>query len=150
LRRYGVSATWTLSLGGLRQVRTSTVRTEEAALALRQAEQEVRADVAAALIDARTAAARTGKAREAREAAEAALRISQVRFRNGSALAIEVLQAEQALEQARLSEIDALVDYNLAQVRLRSQVGPLAPADLAVPPEAPASPAAPAASGMRE
>lgn len=150
LRRYGVSATWTLSLGGLRQVRTSTVRTEEAALALRKAEQEVRADVAAALIDARTAAARTGKARAAREAAEAALRISQVRFRNGAALAIEVLQAEQALEQARLSEIDALVDYNLAQVRLRSQVGPLAPADLAVPPEAPASPAAPAASGMRE
>jgi outer membrane protein len=150
LRRSGVSATWTLSVGGLRRVRTSTVRAEEAALALRQAEQEVRTDVAAAAVDLRAAAARTAKAREAREAAEAALRIGQVRLRNGTALAIEVLQAEQALEQARLSEIAALVDYNQAQVRLRSQVGPLAPADLVAPTAAPATPAAPTASGRSE
>lgn len=150
LRRYGVSATWTLSLGGLRQIRTSRVRSEEATVALRQVEQELRAEVAAALVDVRAAAARTARARAAREAAEAALRIGQVRFRNGTALAIEVLQAEQALEQSRLSEIAALADSARAQVRLRSQVGPLAPADLIVPPAAPAGPAAPAASGMRE
>lgn len=148
LRRYGVSATWTLSLTGLRKVRTSTVRTEEAALALRQAEQDVRADVAAALVDVRTAAARTGRASEALEAAEAALRISQVRFRNGAALAIEVLQAEQALEQARLSEVAAVADYNQAQIRLRSQIGPLAPADLVAPPGEPSGPAAPAGPAL--
>lgn len=134
LRRYGVSATWTLSVGGMRGIRTFSERTEDAGLALRQAEQDVRADVEGALIDTRAAAARTLKVREALEAARSALRISQVRFRNGAALAIEVLQAEQVLEQARLSEVEALVDYNQAQVRLRSQVGPLAPADLAVPP----------------
>jgi outer membrane protein TolC len=155
LRRYGVSATWTLSVGELRGIRTSSDRIEEAALALRQAEQEVRADVERALIDARTAAARTLKAREALEAAEAALRISQVRFRNGAALAIEVLQAEQALEQARLSEVAALVDYNQAQVRLRSQVGPLAPEDLALPlpptgPATSAGPTTPAGPGNPE
>jgi outer membrane protein TolC len=133
-RRYGVSAAWTVSVGGMRGIRTFSDRAEDAALALRQAEQEVRADVEGALIDARTAAARTLKARQALEAARSALRISQVRFRNGAALAIEVLQAEQALEQARLSEVAALVEYNQAQVRLRLQFGPLTPADLAVPP----------------
>ncbi|MBI4169784.1 MAG: TolC family protein [Acidobacteria bacterium] len=150
LRRYGVSATWTVSVGGMRGIRTFSARTEDAALALRQAEQDVRTDVEGALIDTRTAATRTLKARQALEAARSALRISQVRFRNGAALAIEVLQAEQALEQARLSEVAALVDYNQAQVRLRSQVGPLAPADLAAPPAAPTGPAAPAGPGNPE
>jgi outer membrane protein TolC len=140
-----VSATWTLSVSGLRRVRTAAARGVEASLALRQAEQEVRADVAAALLDVRTASERAGKARTALEAAEAALRISQVRFRNGTALAIEVLQAEQALEQARLSEIGALVEYNQAQVRLRSQIDPLTPADLAGP--LPAAAPADAGSG---
>lgn len=133
LTRYGATATWTVSLSGMRRVRTAADRLEESALGLEQAEQEVRADVLAAWVDARTSADRIEKAHQARLAAEATLRISQVRFRNGTSLAIEVLQAEQVLEQARLSEIAALVDYNQAQVRLRAQAGAVAPADLAAP-----------------
>lgn len=82
-------------------------------------------EVLAAWVEARAAEARIEKAREAREAAEATLRISQVRFRNGSSLAIEVLQDEQALERTRLSEIEAIIEYNKAQVRLRAQMGPV-------------------------
>ncbi len=133
LTRSGVSATWTFSASGLRRVRTVSAQVEEASLALEQAEEAVRADVAAAWADLRAAEASIGKAREAREAAEAALRISQVRFRNGTSLAIEVLQAQQALEQARLSEVTAVAGYNQAQVELRAQMGPVSPADLAVP-----------------
>lgn len=131
LRRYGATATWTLSVSGMRRVRTAADRLEESALALEQAEREVRADVLAAWVDARSSAARIEKAQQARLAAEAALRISQIRFRNGTSLAIEVLQAEQALEQARLSEIAALAGYNQAQVRLRAQTEMVTPADLA-------------------
>lgn len=131
LRRYGATATWSVSVSGMRRVRTAADRLEESALALEQAEREVRADVLAAWVDAQSAAARIEKAQRARLAAEATLRISQIRFRNGTSLAIEVLQAEQALEQARLSEIAALADYNQAQVRLRAQAEAVAPADLA-------------------
>jgi outer membrane protein TolC len=131
LTRYGVTATWTISAGGLRRVNTSSARAEEASLALSQTERAVRSQATGAWVDSQAAGARIGKAREAREAAEAALRISQVRFRNGASLAIEVLQAGQALEQARLSEIAAVIDYNLAQVDLRTQLGPVTPGDLA-------------------
>lgn len=133
LTRSGVSATWTISAASFRRVRTASAQVEDALLALEQVEQAVRADVAAAWADVRAAEASIGKARQAREAAEAALRISQVRFRNGTSLAIEVLQAQQALELARLSEVAAVVDYNQAQVELRAQMGPVSPADLARP-----------------
>ena len=130
LTRYGLEATWTISAGGFRAVKTASTRSEEASLALRQAEQEVRADAVAAWNDLRLQGARIEKARQARESAETTLRISQVRFRNGSSLAIEVLLAEQVVEQARLSEISAVVDYNTAQVRLRTEMGPVTPGDL--------------------
>ncbi len=130
LRRYGVTATWTLSASGFRRLRTSAARSEEAALALEQVEQGVRAEVLTAWVDARAAAVSLERAREAREAAEATLRISQVRFRNGTSLAIEVLQDEQALERARLSEMESIVEFNKAQVRLRTQMDPVMPAAL--------------------
>lgn len=133
LTRSGVSATWTISAAGFRRVRTASAQVEEALLALEQVEQAVRAEVAAAWADVRAAEASIGKARQAREAAEAALRISQVRFRNGTSLAIEVLQAQQTLEQARLSEVSAVIDYNRAQVELRAQLGPISSTDFSAP-----------------
>ena len=130
LSRYGVTATWTLSGSGLRRMETASDRNEAAALALQQAELEIRAEAIAAFDDVRLHGVRVETARRARTAAEATLRISQVRFRNGTSLAIEVLQAEQVLEQARLAEVGALADYNQAQVRLRAQLGPIGPAEL--------------------
>ena len=130
LTRYGVTASWTLSPSGLRRVETAADRSAAATLALDQAEQEIRAEATAAFDDLRLFAAQVEHARQARAAAETALRISQVRFRNGTSLAIEVLQAEQALEQARAAEVATIADYNQAQVRLRAQIGPVTPADL--------------------
>lgn len=133
LTRYGVTAAWTLSAAGFRRVRTAAVAVEETALALEQAMLAVRADVTAAWADVRAARERIEKARQGREAAEAALRIGQVRFRNGTSLAVEVLQAQQALERARLAEAEAVADYNRAQVELKAQMGEVTPADLAAP-----------------
>lgn len=81
----------------------------------------------------RSPGSRLERAREARQAAESALRISQVRYRNGTSPAIETLLAEQQLDQARLSEVAAVTEYNVAQVRLRTQLGPVAPGDLSGP-----------------
>jgi outer membrane protein TolC len=74
-----------------------------------------------------------GRARQARTSADATLRISQVRFRNGTSLALEVLQAQQAPESVRLAEVAALTDLAQAQVRLRAELGPVTRADLSRP-----------------
>jgi outer membrane protein TolC len=76
---------------------------------------------------------RLGRARQARTSADATLRISQVRFRNGTSLALEVLQAQQAPESVRLAEVAALTDLAQAQVRLRAELGPVTRADLSRP-----------------
>ncbi|MBI3491687.1 MAG: TolC family protein [Acidobacteria bacterium] len=131
LRRYGVGATWTVSATGVERVRTAAQRIDDASLAVAQAEQGVRADVVSAWTDVQAAIARLDRARQARSAAEATLRISQVRFRNGTSLAIEVLQAQQTLESVRLAEVAAAVDADQAKVRLRAQLGPITPADIA-------------------
>jgi outer membrane protein len=130
LRRVGVAATWTISASGVERIQTAADRIEDASLALAQAEQGVRADVMSAWTTLRAALARLDCARQARTSADATLRISQVRFRNGTSLALEVLQAQQALESVRLAEVAALADVVQAQVRLRAALGPVTPTDL--------------------
>jgi len=130
LRRSGVAVTWNISAGGVERIHTAAQLIEEASLALAQAEQAVRADVVGAWTNLQAALARLDRARQARTSADATLRISQVRFRNGTSLALEVLQAEQALESVRLAEVAALTDVAQAQVRLRAELGPVTPADL--------------------
>ncbi|MGH9161995.1 MAG: TolC family protein [Vicinamibacteraceae bacterium] len=125
LSRYGVAATWTVSAANMQRVRTAGDRVRESSLALEQATQQVRADVISAWTDVQAAAARREKARTGREAAEGALRISQVRFRNGTSLAVEVLEAQRALDQARLAEVEAQADAAQAAARLRAELGPL-------------------------
>jgi len=134
LRTYGVAVTWNLSARGIARVRTADARVEEARLAVAQTEQAVRADVLGAWSEVQVAALRLDKSSEARAAAESALRISQVRYRNGTSPAIETLLAEQQVDQARLEQVAAVVDYNVAQVRLRAQLGPVTPGDLSAPP----------------
>lgn len=133
LRRSGVAVTWNVSASGVERVHTAAQLIEEASLALAQVEQAVRADVVGAWTNLQAAVARLDRARQARTSADATLRISQVRFRNGTSLALEVLQAQQALESVRLAEVAALTDVAQAQVRLRAEIGPVTPADLSRP-----------------
>ncbi|MBI1872406.1 MAG: TolC family protein [Acidobacteria bacterium] len=133
LRRSGVAVTWNISASGVQRVHTTAQLIEEASLALAQAEQSVRVDVAGAWTNLQAALARLDRARQARRSADATLRISQVRFRNGTSLALEVLQAQQALESVRLAEVAAFTDVAQAQVRLRAELGPVSPADLSRP-----------------
>lgn len=50
-------------------------------------------------------------------------RISQSRFREGTAIALEVLDAQQVIAQARLNLARHVVDFNLAQARLLAAAG---------------------------
>jgi outer membrane protein TolC len=57
------------------------------------------------------------------DAAEESLKLSQVRFKRGLGLAIEVIQAEDSLADARLNHIKTIVGYHKAQARLLNELG---------------------------
>lgn len=57
------------------------------------------------------------------KAAETNLRISQSRYRAGTAIALEILDAENSLAQARLNLAKSIVAFNLAQARLVTATG---------------------------
>ena len=57
------------------------------------------------------------------EAADAALRLAQANLRAGTTLALDVMQASDALDQARLRYADAVVRYNQSQVNLLAALG---------------------------
>jgi outer membrane protein TolC len=55
--------------------------------------------------------------------AEEALRLTQQNLRAGTALTIDVLQAQNAAEKARLRQATAMVRYNQAQINLLAALG---------------------------
>lgn len=57
------------------------------------------------------------------ESAQEALRLSQANLQAGTATTLDVLQAQDALTQARLRHILAVVGYNQAQVNLLASLG---------------------------
>lgn len=65
-----------------------------------------------------------------REAAEESLRLSQVRFKRGLGLAIEVIQAEDALSSARLNFIRSITEYNKSEIRLLNAIGEISAQNL--------------------
>jgi outer membrane protein TolC len=58
-----------------------------------------------------------------REAADEALRVQRERYRLGAATLVEVLQAQQNLEQAEVDGVNARVDYQVAKANLSALVG---------------------------
>ena len=59
------------------------------------------------------------------EAAQQNHRISLAQFKSGTAIALEVIDAANRLAGARLDLARAIVDYNLAQVKLLAATGAL-------------------------
>ena len=57
------------------------------------------------------------------EQAERGLRIGEVRYENGIATQLEVLDAQLALTQARTNHLRALYEYSIARVNLRRATG---------------------------
>ena len=67
------------------------------------------------------------------ESAEAALRISKSRFTAGLGLAVEVIEAQKELAEARLGYYFAAALYNKAQIRLLFETGEIEPAVFSSP-----------------
>jgi len=57
--------------------------------------------------------------------AEEGLRIAEIRYENGVAPSVEILDAQTALTQARTNYVQAMVDYKSAIIELKKAMGTL-------------------------
>jgi outer membrane protein TolC len=122
-RRLTASAGWTLGLSTLGYLKTAGAAQQEAAINAERQLDLVRAQVVRAAQAGVTQAKLVPMARQQLKAAEEALRLAQANLRAGTMLTLDVLQAADAVDQARLRYADAVVRYNQSQVNLLAAVG---------------------------
>lgn len=117
------SAGWILSPALFGQVKTAEATEQEAALEAERRLEDVRAQVVRSAQDSATNAQIIPIARQQVAAAAEALRLAQENLGAGTALTVDVLQAEDALSEARLRYANAVTTYNQSQVNLLAALG---------------------------
>jgi outer membrane protein TolC len=117
------SAGFAFGLSTFGQVKSASAAQQLASLDVQRQLDTVRAAVVAAQQTSLTSAKLIPMARQQVDAAQEALRLAQANLRAGTMLAVDVLQAQDAVDQARLRYVDAVVHYNQAQVNLLAALG---------------------------
>ena len=93
--------------------------------------EQVENQVVISAQDSATSAGLIPIAKQQVTAAEEALRITQENFEVGTALFLDLLQAQDAVNQARLNHANAITSYNQSQVNLLTALGLINQADVA-------------------
>ncbi len=119
-RGWGILLGWTMRPGDIAAVSTNRSRTAAAGVHIEDVRSQITAEVAAAELRVELGAARREPAARALAAAEDALRIATIRFRNGNALLLELLQAQTAVEVSRLGQLAATVEHERARTHLEA------------------------------
>jgi outer membrane protein TolC len=122
-QKASASAGFAFGLSTFGQVKSASAAQELASLDVQRQLDTVRATVIAAQQTSLTSAKLIPMARQQVDAAQEALRLAQANLRAGTMLAVDVLQAQDAVDQARLRYVDAVVHYNQAQVNLLAALG---------------------------
>lgn len=121
--RYGAFLGWTLSLDKVGEISEARADRDLARLAALRAEERAVGEARRILAQLGAARERLPLAWDGLAAAEQNQRISLARFRSGTAIALEVLDAEDRLAEARLDLARAIVDFNVTQARLLAATG---------------------------
>jgi outer membrane protein TolC len=129
-----------LGLSTFGQVKTAEADVRAAALQVERQLADLRGRVVSAQQASVTYAALIPVAQEQVGAAEEALRLTQSNLRAGTALLLDVLQAEDQLNNARLRYAQAVAQYNQSQVNLLAAIGVLTGDNLAPADKAAAAP----------
>lgn len=124
-QRGSASAGFALGASTFGNVHTASATLRSAALDVEQQLEQVRVQVVEAQQNSATTAALIPIARRQVESAQEALRLAQSSQREGTLLLLDVLQAEDAVDAARLRYADAVVHYNQSQVNLTAALGVL-------------------------
>ena len=119
----GVFLQWRFSMEKFRQMQWVQAQQEEAQIRNQQMEEKAIGEVNMAIQEMHSFSEQIPFAKEQLEAAEKSLRISQSRYRAGTAIALEVLDAEDRLAQARLNLAKSILSFNLSQIRLLTVSG---------------------------
>jgi outer membrane protein TolC len=122
-RRLSASAGWAFGLAMLGDLKTAGAVQKAAVLDAEQQLDRVRAQVIAAAQASSMNAKLIPMARQQLEANEAALKLAQANLKAGTMLTLDVLQAEDAVSEARLRFADAVIRYNQSQVELLAALG---------------------------
>ncbi len=117
------SVGWLLSPTLFGQVKTAKANERDAALEVERRFEQVRAQVVRSAQDSATNAKIIPIAQQQVASAEEALRLAQRNLGAGTALTVEVLQAEDALNDAQLRYANAATAYNQSQVNLLAALG---------------------------
>jgi outer membrane protein TolC len=96
---------------------------EQSVLQLKQAEQKTLIFIENDIATAQSSFERVAATRQARSYAEAALDAEQKKLENGKSTSFQVLSLQNDLTAARLAEIRALADYNIALANLAYDEG---------------------------
>jgi len=122
-QRFNASAGWRLSVSAIGDLKTAGAAEAQAEIEAGQRLVEVKADIASAHQASRTNAELIRLAHTQLVSAAEALRLTQANLEAGTMTALDVLQAQDALAQARVRLADAVVKYNQSQVNLLAALG---------------------------
>jgi outer membrane protein TolC len=126
---------WSLATFG--RIKTAAANVDAAALSADRKLDEVQAAVVTAHQASLTEAKLIPKAKQEVASAEEALRLTRESLKAGTGLLIDVLQAQESADQARLRYATAVVRYNQSQVNLLGALGLINEANvIALPPAA--------------
>ena len=131
-QKAGVGGSFALGLSTFGQVKTATAVQRQAMIDAQRQLDQVRAQVVRAAQASSTQAKLIPIARRQVDSAQESLRLAQANLRAGTQLTLDVLQAEDALSQARVRYAQAVVRYNQSQVNLLAAVGLLDPTSFAL------------------
>jgi outer membrane protein len=118
-----LTAGWVFNPVVFGEVKTSDAVAKISVLEAKRLLESVKAQVVVAAQDSATNAQLIPVARQQVQAAEESLKITQTNFEAGTGLFLDVLQAQDAVNQARLNHASAITNYNKSQVSLLSALG---------------------------
>ncbi len=125
----GLSATWTLFDGGLREatLRENQARVAEADAAYRSSELRAREEVQQSLLQLDSALANRAKAKEQVDLARENAKLIEVNYKAGAATYLEVTDANQQLLSAEIGFITNDIAANLAALSVQKAAGAFNP-----------------------
>ena len=120
----GVQGTWAIFDGARTRGRVAQARAQlnQARLSLSEQTLAVEVEVRRAISSLQEAAELAGAAEKVVGQATEALRLADVRYRNGAATQLDVLQARQALTEASLNRLEANYRHTVALATLRKAI----------------------------
>ena len=124
---------WNLSPAHFGQLRQRRVEEHRVKLQLARIEERAAGEIRRAEEDLAAGSDRIPLAGEGLRAATTTLRLSEARFKAGSAIMLEVLDAQNVLAQSRFNLARAIVEYNAAQARLLAASGTIERASFTSP-----------------